>query len=385
MLNSSNIMATKDLFAANNISTEADKTTTATETTTTDRSVSLVIQRFRQASILLDESHVVTIGETTAFPTPTEEFLLGGSNNKHNVPSLVSSTSLLSSSTGMLVYVSFSKMVTHEKIIQAAKTVLNLPVLTYGSWGDGSSTCSLLKLARQRQQQRQQQQQYQGEEKQLQEQQRDDQTNQRQDIHKGTLGLLIVPQANLFSKVKNHGKGIRYDMQVEKELGREYYEYFISTLRQLLIQHQLAGQNQSQPTNNNGGNHAKIQLKVKPVTPEPSIAPDQLFRNDEEYGSWDDEGFPLTTANGDPLAKSAKKKLIKIWESHKRRHAKYVSEERTEKEEDQHCQDPQQEQEEVVVAELDPSFCTFVAGSFGKRQGLEIRSDMGPFCHVIEI
>jgi hypothetical protein len=26
-----------------------------------------------------------------------------------------------------------------------------------------------------------------------------------------------------------------------------------------------------------------------------------------------------------------------------------------------------------------------IKGTFGKRQGLEIFSDMGPFCHVIEL
>ena len=33
---------------------------------------------------------------------------------------------------------------------------------------------------------------------------------------------------------------------------------------------------------------------------------------------------------------------------------------------------------------LDPSFCHFLAGSFGKRQGLELHSDMGPFVHSFQ-
>jgi hypothetical protein len=34
---------------------------------------------------------------------------------------------------------------------------------------------------------------------------------------------------------------------------------------------------------------------------------------------------------------------------------------------------------------LDDSFIQVVSGSFGKRQGLELLSDMGPFCHVVNL
>ena len=35
--------------------------------------------------------------------------------------------------------------------------------------------------------------------------------------------------------------------------------------------------------------------------------------------------------------------------------------------------------------DLDHSFCHFIAGSFGKRQGLEFKSDMGPFVHSFAV
>jgi len=38
-----------------------------------------------------------------------------------------------------------------------------------------------------------------------------------------------------------------------------------------------------------------------------------------------------------------------------------------------------------AALKLDRSFVQLIAGSFGKRQGLEFVSDMGPFCHVIEL
>jgi hypothetical protein len=34
---------------------------------------------------------------------------------------------------------------------------------------------------------------------------------------------------------------------------------------------------------------------------------------------------------------------------------------------------------------LDGTFCHFVKGSFGKRQGLEFKSDMGPFVHAFQV
>lgn len=40
--------------------------------------------------------------------------------------------------------------------------------------------------------------------------------------------------------------------------------------------------------------------------------------------------------------------------------------------------------EELWSAALEDSFCRVVSGSFGKRQGLELSSEMGPFCHVLQ-
>lgn len=68
---------------------------------------------------------------------------------------------------GMLVYASFAKSATKDKVMQAAKTIMNLPVLTRGMWGDASETASALELA----------------------------------SEGGNVGVMLVPQANLISKV----------------------------------------------------------------------------------------------------------------------------------------------------------------------------------------
>jgi hypothetical protein len=37
------------------------------------------------------------------------------------------------------------------------------------------------------------------------------------------------------------------------------------------------------------------------------------------------------------------------------------------------------------LSALDTDWCAVIVGSFGKRQGLEVFSDMGPFCHTLQI
>lgn len=145
--------------------------------------VELVFQRFRQARLLLEEEQrVVTVGEWN------DDAMLAPSTSHE--PSQ-------SATTGVLVYVSFSKSATKEKVEQAAKTVLNLPIATIGAWGDTySTTASLLKLAV-------------------------EMDAASAESKKPRLFLMIVPQANLISKVKNSGKSIQYHNQCAKNLGEE--------------------------------------------------------------------------------------------------------------------------------------------------------------------
>ena len=100
-----------------------------------EKSIRLVVQRFRKASLLIDESETVTVGTDGSF-------------------------------SGILVYTSFAKSATKQKVLQAAKTIMNLPILTRGLWGDGSEPVSVLDMA-----------------------------------SAGGAGVMLVPQANLISKV----------------------------------------------------------------------------------------------------------------------------------------------------------------------------------------
>ena len=115
------------------------------------KSVHLVVQRYRSCRILLDESEWVSVGE----------------DPEH---------------CGLLVYVSFEKSATQESTKNSASTVMNLPVLTTGLWGDGvSRQMSVLDLAA---------------------------------AHPNRASIVIVPQANLISKVGVHSETLlRYDLR----------------------------------------------------------------------------------------------------------------------------------------------------------------------------
>jgi hypothetical protein len=108
--------------------------------------VHLVVQRYRSCKILIDETDWISVGTSHKA-------------NDDSVPS----------HCGMLVYVSFANTADKAAVYQAARTTLNLAVLTIGHWGDGiSETVSLSQLAAQ---------------------------------GPGLASLVLVPQANLISKV----------------------------------------------------------------------------------------------------------------------------------------------------------------------------------------
>lgn len=295
-----------------------DDDASGTQTT----SIRMVIQRFRKANILIDENRVIAVGQSSS------SLLLDDTSNPP------------SASVGLLAYISFSKTADDAKAEQSAKTLLNLPILTLGAWGDGSTTRSMLQLLT---------------------------TKVKDDDKKSKLSVVLVPQANLIAKVKKVGRSLQYHDQIEKSRGEQLYEFFCEAVQRLLVEHESICQGQTKATN-----------PTKPTAPDPSIPPKDLFRQDDTYGSFDDDedGLPLTMANGDPVAKSARKKNKKVFDSHVKRHEKYLK------------QGPPQTPSEVKIKSfttIGTSMVQVVPGSFGKRQGLELYSDMGPFCHVVEI
>jgi len=345
--------------------------------------VRMVFQRYRHAKILIDENRVIALGNTVDNNLVTAS---GGSSSE---------------TAGMLVYVSFGRTVTNNKVEQAARTLLNLPILTLGAWGDGQGTKSILQLSADVFLKRKRLQAHPNASGKV-----------LEDV--SPLSLLLVPQANLTAKVKKLGKSIQYRDQVEKSQGEALYEHFCGTIETLLIEHHeevQRGRGLHLATSSVCGIEG---TSVAPTTLDPAIPPSRMFHQDDTYGSFEEENdktFPLTYANGEPLTKSAMKRLQKIHKAHTARHTKFME---TRKGQALGNEDPievgkstmtpavggrggavrEEETSHVSISTpqstcprqiVDKSFIQVVAGSFGMRQGLEIQSDMGPFCHVVEI
>jgi len=212
---------------------------------------------------------------------------------------------------------------------------------------------------------------------------------------------VIVPQANLISKVKQGGKSIQYHGQINKEKGEELYDWFCECLKGQLLEVQFSSQSSN-------GDDAELpqwykerraffeqQNNNSKQASSPSTPPNQIFRDESKYSEWDERGIPTKDSTEDrrPITKSQGKKLRKMYEAHCKRHDKWKKEQQQQQQ--QHCEDAGSGVERGSSSEgpppaqwedsLDPLFCQFVAGSFGKRQGLEFQSDMGPFVHSFQI
>jgi D-Tyr-tRNAtyr deacylase len=365
------------------------------------KSVHIVVQRYRSCKVLLQETDWVSVGYSS-----NQEDL---SPSSEQTPSSVQPAPACH--CGLLVYVSFASNADQAVVQQAALTVLNLSVLTTGLWGDGvSSSCSVLELAA-----------------------RGPESYQA--------SLVLVPQANLISKVKSQGKSIQYHGQIGKEQGEQLYDYFVDCVRAAILEEQCRVRQTALPdhymrwkdaynfSTSPVATAASSSTQTKqsaPLQVDPGTPADQMFRDANRYASWEEQtGLPLTDATGAPLTKSALKKLRKLQEAHAKRHAKwklklpnqnhdddndnpaattvdvpavsvvsteggsYVSDKTTPTpttlaEHATAAPNTDQQQHEWESA-VDPAFCHVVAGSFGKRQGLEMQSDMGPFCHMIQI
>jgi D-Tyr-tRNAtyr deacylase len=264
---------------------------------------------------------------------------------------------------GMLVYVSFGEGCTQQSCQAAAKIIVNLPILTLGVWGDGGKTTNLFGMA----------------------------TKQS-----NASSLIIVPQANLICKVKNKGKNIQYHSQIDKTEGQAMYHYFVNYIRGLILEKQCEERNEPLPEWYQKSCSAQSG-KTCSERASPSIPPQDLFRDPSLYQTFDENGIPLTDAQGELITKSAHKKLRKAQAAHKIRHLRYLREQP--KSPTTSLQGPPyawspvpkevvpitQHKEENWSNAIDPSFVHVVAGTYSKRQALEYSSDLGPFCHVIQV
>lgn len=233
--------------------------------------------------------------------------------------------------------------------------------------------------------------------------------------------------------MKSQGKSIQYHGQIDKSRGNELYDCFVDSIRAgvILAAHHrgddavssrlppdfvawqtrreqwlmsLSSSSSPTTTTTTATTTSATTTTATRKNLDPAISATQVFRSDPAYGSFDEStGLPLTMANGAVLTKSATKKLRKIYDAHAQKHLKYVQQQQQRSSSSDlplpTAVPPTASSSVMVVEEEPPSSsppwstwmescrtkCQVVAGSFGKRQGLAIESDMGPFCHVVTI
>jgi D-Tyr-tRNA(Tyr) deacylase len=261
--------------------------------------VSLVFQRFRSCELLLNNAEWVRVGHgrrrrcrsrqsdaaaaaaaATTTTTATTTSAASDNDTESNQNQLTEEPSQ-QQHCGLLVYVSFSRHATPDCALKAAHTIVSIPLLTEGVWGDGvSKTFGAL--------------------------------NHQQ--HFGVdRSIVLVPQANLICKVKQQGRSIQYHGQASFAQGQELYLMLVQHVRHLV----------NEPCGTMVG---------------------ELRGEGESEGA---AAAPVTGAQEDGWSSS---EVDATSNAHQLRRP-------------------------VVVA----------AGTFGTRQGLTIESDMGPFCHVVNL
>jgi len=205
---------------------------------------------------------------------------------------------------------------------------------------------------------------------------------------------------------------------VEKSQGEALYDYFCDYIRaavyETIISCKADSQHNARPDwflawksqrlgigddkNNPLPQPPQTTTTTATTTLDPSLPPESVLRDDPRYGSFDDAtGLPRTIRHNDdvvPLTKSATKRLRKLLDAHAKRHAKWKAAETTKNNTSGTTTTEEQQPRDSSSAETPPRAVDWdarlrdapvVAGSFGKRQGLELQSDMGPFCHVFRI
>ena len=200
----------------------------------------------------------------------------------------------------LIVYVSFtgdlekSGAAQQKKTIEdAAKAVLNLPVLTRGQWGDGARTESALDLAMASPEQA------------------------------GAVSVVIIPQASLSVKAKPGGKGVSYRALASKEAGEGLFDAFRDAVAAVAAQalHKGSGAGAAGGGGGGGGSggggggggggHDAHLQEIQRKRAAALIPPEELFLTGEHaglYSAFDARGVPTRDASGAELAKNALKK-----------------------------------------------------------------------------
>mmetsp|Transcript_25494 Transcript_25494/g.55834 ORF Transcript_25494/g.55834 Transcript_25494/m.55834 type:complete len:303 (-) Transcript_25494:5-913(-) len=199
--------------------------------------------------------------------------------------------------------------------------------------------------------------------------------------------LLVVPQASLVSKLESGERTIKYHRQCAREEAKTLYDSFVAEL------HRSSRQQLSKPSIGKQHDPAAWQELQAKRAAAAAIPPDSYFKVGEyegKYSQYDERGVPTHSVDGEALAKSAIKKLEKLYTTQLKKFEKgpasraEVAESAKPATAEAEGEDMPREiaPSEEPGTELLEGAClpTVVSGTFGGRQGFELVSS-GPFTH----
>lgn len=233
-----------------------------------------------------------------------------------------------STQRALILYISFATGTDAARIKTAAQSVLGLPLVTRGNWGDGTDPLSILTLL---------------------------QTATPQDE---PISVVVIPQASLTARAR--GKSLQYHSQLDKSASQEAYVSFLCALQEAALEASLSTQFKRPP-------HEGL------------------------YGSYSKLGVPLTLASGENLSTAQKKSVDKVHKDGVAKSAK-LQQSRAERWRSVvlgECKDESVDSTNGKARTGGPEewgqndeILPVVAGTFGNRQGLRVTGDCGPFTHV---
>lgn len=251
---------------------------------------------------------------------------------------------------GLVLYVSFAQGaagVDEGRLLrQVAKSALTAPLSTSDKWrADHSDAQSIVALCREGEAQ----------------------------------SLLVVPQASLVAKLEAGDRNLKYYNQCAKEDARRLYHGFVEALGSVARELICGTTTQAKPLDAGAYNDLMAKRAEAALIP-----PDQWFKvgeNEGKYSRFDERGVPTHGADGEELAKSAVKKLEKVFAGQEKKFAKAsagggIAAQGAAKEATAGA--PAAEElplpEGMVLPEVR-------SGTFGGRQGFELTTS-GPFTHA---
>ena len=204
---------------------------------------------------------------------------------------------------GLIVYLSFKSGASRKEFSKIAKSLVNLPVLTVGNWGDGSGAISLIDLIRKE-----------GEKNEASE------NGCGGSVGGDRAGLMLIPQAALVARVRGL-KDLKYYDQLSKGEAKEFYYAFAQVLRTELL-------SALDPEARKRREILEYKKRAQAKKDSGPVLPSLYFQTGDwagKYSAYDERGVPTHDREGARLKKKQRKKLERLYSNQVKKHEKALA------------------------------------------------------------